>query len=84
MTSKRPSAKSQMKNPLDTPVSIWRTPKEAVEVVIEKDRWLSDRVGMLSELSTIIDTVLKERAKATKAAKDKGGERPPPLRIKQP
>lgn len=63
-----------MRNPLNIPISIWRTPKEAVELVIEKDRWLSDRVGALSELSTIIDTVLRERAEATKAAKAKGGE----------
>lgn len=63
-----------MKNPLNVPVSIWRTPKEAVELVIEKDRWLSDKVGALAELSTIIDTVLRERAEATKAAKEKGGD----------
>lgn len=63
-----------MRNPLNIPVSIWRTPKVAVELVIEKDRWLADRVGALSELSTIIDTVLRERAEATKAAKAKGGE----------
>lgn len=62
-----------MKSPLDIPVSIWRTPKESVELVIQKDRWLADRVGALSELSTIIDTVLRERAEATKAAKEKGG-----------
>lgn len=69
MSNKRPSAKAQSKNPLNIPISIWRTPKEAVELVIEKDRWLSDRVGALSELSTIIDTVLRERAEAVKAAK---------------
>ena len=74
MSTKRPSAKAQSKNPLNIPVSIWRTPKEAVELVIEKDRWLSDRVGAMAELSTIIDTVLRERAEVVKTAKAKGGE----------
>ena len=66
-TSKRISAKAQLASPLDIPISVWRNPKEAVEIVVSRDRWLSDRVGMLAELSTIVDTVLRERAVATKA-----------------
>lgn len=65
-TTKRISAKAQLASPLDIPVSIWRNPKEAVEIVVSRDRWLGDRAGMIAELSTILDTVLRERAVATK------------------